>query len=131
MTGAGPYRRLRLGTHESAQIYSTIRTAIRTVGVVVIFYFLFQCVGEFAGTSTDLAVAGSFVLAALINLKFAFAIALTGLACAWGAVERYLRQRQINQFSSRIRELETTIDPNRSSSQLTPWGGTNPQDRMR
>jgi hypothetical protein len=98
---------------------------------VLIFYYFFQCVGKFAGTATDLAVAGSFVLKALVDFKFAFTIALTGTACAWGAVERFLRKRAITQFASRIKELETEIDPSRSSSGLTAWGGTNPQDIMK
>lgn len=35
------------------------------------------------------------------------------------------------EYGRPIEELELIIDPDRSSSGLTQWGGTNPQDRIR
>jgi hypothetical protein len=126
-----PPRELRFGTKSAAELYTTIRTMVRTVGMVVIFYFFFHCIEQFAGTSTQMDVSVSFLVRAVAELKFAIAITLAGAACAWAAVERRLRKRAIVNMGGRIVELETIIDPERSSSGLTQWGGTHPRDRLR
>jgi hypothetical protein len=76
-------------------------------------------------------VAVALAISAMAEAKFAIAITLTGAACAWGAVERSLRKRAITNMGSRIEELETIIDPGRSSSGLTQWGGTHPRDKLK
>lgn len=114
---------------EVDQFYRTARTAIRSIAWVVVAWFGFGALEKFAGESTDVSLAMSFILNALVDFKFSFSIALTGAACAWGAIERSLRLRKVEQMQARIIELETAIDPNRSSSGLTPQGKTNPRDR--
>jgi hypothetical protein len=126
-----PPTELRLGTQTIAERYATIRTVIRTCGFVAGFYFLFRCIEQFAGTSTQVDVAVSLFIQAIAEIKFALALSLTGAACAWAAVERALRKRVIANMGGRIAELETIIDPGRSSSGLTQWGGTHPRDRLR
>lgn len=126
-----PATELRLGTQEVAERYTTLRTVIRTCGFVAVFYFFFQCLEQFAGASTQMNVSVSFIVRAVAELKFALAITLTGAACAWAAVERMLRKRAIANLGGRIVELETVIDPARSSSGLTQWGETHPRDRLR
>jgi hypothetical protein len=109
------------------QRYDTARTAIRWAGIVIVAYVGFGALKAFAGQSTSVAI--SLILNALVDLKLQLAIALTGTACAWAAAERILRLRKVESMQGRIKELETRLDPNRSSSGLTPRGQTNPRDR--
>jgi hypothetical protein len=117
--------------HRTEQTYFTIRTGIRATAWAVSAYFGFGAIGQFAGQSTDEYLALSLVLNALVEIKFVVAIALAGAACAWGVVERSLRHRKVERLQGRIRQLETKIDPNRSTSGLAPMGKTNPKDRRR
>jgi len=50
------------------------------------------------------------------------------LAIVWAMKERALRRRKTEYFQSRIRSLEQRLDPERTSSKLTPGGDTNPED---
>jgi hypothetical protein len=111
--------------------YSTARTGLRCLAWAFGAYVAFGAIGQFAGRSTDVDLALSLVMAALVEVKLMVFIALTGTACAWAVVERTLRHRTVKRLQGRIRELETTIDPARSTSKLTPEGKTNPADRKR
>jgi hypothetical protein len=122
---------LRLEFHRIDQRYSTFRTFIRSLCWAVVGYFGFGTVSQFAGHSTDLNVALSLVISALFKFELLIAIALTGVACAWAAAERVLRHRKVEKLQGRIRELETAVDPDRSTSGLTTKGQTNPIDKRR
>jgi hypothetical protein len=111
------------------QRYSTVRTAIKALAWAFGAYVGFGALKEFAGQSTSVAV--SLILNALVDLKFVITLTLAGAACAWAVLERALRLRKVERMQSRITELETKIDPGRSSSGLTPRGQTNPRDRHR
>lgn len=54
---------------------------------------------------------------------------IAGAAMLWAGCERWLRLKKIKHFSPRVTRLERRIDPKRSSSQLTPTGGTRPEDK--
>jgi hypothetical protein len=78
------------------------------------------------GKETVFALKLSF----LADIKFAVAVTLAGVAAAWAGLERWLRHRKVESIQDRIRELELTIDPHRTSSGLTPKGKTNPKDKV-
>ena len=107
------------------QRYKSLRTAIRTAGVVGAIWFGGEALAPLAGQNTALQLG----LSLIGDLKFTLAIALTGSAVAWGAVERHLRHKKTEYLQNRVKELEAQIDPNRSSSGLTTKGKTNPRDR--
>jgi hypothetical protein len=117
--------------HRIDQWYLTLRTAIRGGCTVLVFYLGFDALKTFAGESTRVEVAISLLLSVLAEMKVAFWISLAGAACAWGFVERTLRHRKVEQLQGRIKQLETMIDPDRSTSGLTPAGRTNPTDRRK
>jgi membrane protein implicated in regulation of membrane protease activity len=73
--------------------------------------------------------AVSLGLNLLADFKMTIAIALTGSAAAWAMIERVLRQRKTKYLQDRIKQLEERLDPDRSSSELTRTGKTNPKDR--
>ena len=54
--------------------------------------------------------------------------ALAGVMIVWAFGERRLRRRKIRSMEKYIKDLETTIDPARSSSGLLSDGTTNPED---
>lgn len=118
-------------TFAADQVFRTLRTLIRCGTVALIFYWGFGALEALAGQDTKLSIALSLVFTVLAEIKFAIAIALTGLATAWAFLERTLRLRKVDSMQGRIKHLEGIIDPTRSSSGLTTRGTTNPQDRIR
>jgi hypothetical protein len=108
-------------------IHGTIRTAIRWAGIAIVAWFAKEAVTSLAGQNTSVLV--SFVLNALVDIKFALAVTLGLVGMGWAFVERAFRYRKVEYLQGRIRQLETRIDPNRSTSGLTPGGKTNPQDK--
>lgn len=107
------------------QQYRTIRTLFKTIGVVAGLYCLALAIAPFAGRETAVSLAMNF----LADVKFALTVTLAGAATAWAVVERKLRERKTQYLQDRIKQLETNIDNNRSSSGLTRTGKTNPRDR--
>ncbi|MFF0919072.1 hypothetical protein ACFYE8_05145 [Rhizobium leguminosarum] len=105
--------------------YRTVRTLFRVAGGVLAAYLLGISLAPFAGENTAVTVA----LNILADVKFALTITLAGAASTWAVFERIAKQRKTKYLQDRIIELETTIDPNRSSSGLTRSGKTNPRDR--
>jgi len=105
--------------------FGIFSTLIKTVGVVAAIYFAQFLVAPFAGKDTLLALN----VALLGDFKFVFSLGLTGAASVWAVVERGLRHRKVEYLQGRIKELETKLDPERSSSKLTTKGKTNPGDK--
>ena len=79
----------------------------------------------FAGQQTVISLFFTF----LADIKFALAVTLAGSACAWAVAERLLRRQKTEQLQGRIVDLEKSIDPERTSSELTTQGTTNLRDR--
>ena len=126
----GPVVQRKDATNELAQtaeIYATIRTGLRWAGAAACIFVSSYVIEPLAGENTALSIAVSL----LADIKFAVAVSLAGGAVAWAAVERALRHRKTENLQGRIRELETYIDPDRSTSGLTPKGKTNPKDKVR
>jgi Flp pilus assembly protein protease CpaA len=77
--------------YEIDQKYRTVRTLIRTGGVVLVAYFGFRALQVLGGKDTSLSVVLTVVLNAFVELKFILAITLAGICAAWAALERALR----------------------------------------
>lgn len=105
--------------------YKLARTAIRVGGCLLAVYLVRDQISIFAGTDTRVA----FSVSILADVKFALALAGTVAATIWAVVERTLRHRKTEYLQDRIIALESSIDPQRSSSQLTRAGKTNPKDK--
>jgi hypothetical protein len=123
--------RERIRIREVDQLYWTVRTGLRCLTVAFILWAGFRAVEVLAGQDTKVNVALALVFTALVELKVAIFIALTGASTAWAVVERTLRHRKVEQMQARIHDLEQHLDPNRSSSNLTLKGKTNPEDKRR
>lgn len=57
----------------------------------------------------------------MVGLTIAFGL--------WAIIERSLRKRKTVKLTKRIEELETKIDPQRTSSGLLSTGETHPDDK--
>jgi hypothetical protein len=96
--------------HHVNEFYRTVRTLIRAGAAVLAVWLGSGAIEKFAGQETSVVL--SLFLNTLFELKFTVLVALTGVAAAWGALERTLRRRQVSYYQDRVRELETRIDPN-------------------
>lgn len=107
--------------------YRTIRTLIRVAGGVGAVHLGQGAIALLSGETTRLA----FELSVLADVKFAVTLTLAGATTTWAIAERVIRHRKVEQMQGRIKELETRLDPNRSSSGLTLKGKTNPKDKTK
>jgi hypothetical protein len=100
---------------------------MRATAWVLVAFGFFNCIQALAGKTTVAEIGLNFLGDLRINNALGALFGAGGLA--WGTVERTLRKRTVKRLSSRIKDLETAIDPNRSSSKLTDKGGTRKEDR--
>jgi hypothetical protein len=104
-----------------------IRQFIRWCGIVACAYLGKESIGLLAGRET----IADIVLKVLSNVQVNVAVSWAVSAVAGSAwyVERRLRKKDIERLSARTKELELRLDPNRTSSSLTPQGDTQPGDK--
>jgi len=81
-----------------------------------------------AGKETAASFFVQWTTGTVSGATFSVSIVLTGVGAGWALYERTWRFRKVKALSKRIIELETKIDPMRSSSKLLPDGRTNPDD---
>lgn len=117
----------RIGLAQVQERYRTIRTLIWGATWLGGIFLGRDVVASLSGETTRLI----FELSILADVKFALTVTLAGAAATWAVFERVIRHRKVEQMQGRIKELETRLDPNRSSSGLTPKGKTNPKDKRR
>jgi hypothetical protein len=92
--------------------------------------FVPATVEHLAGERTDakISVLISFLAdtgeGKLVVLSFGIGV----MGVFYGIRERHLHHRAIRSFQKQIREMQTIIDPQRSSSGLGPEGDSNPDD---
>lgn len=109
-----------------AKGFELARLALIIGGVVWCMSYLSDIVAALAGRRTDAKLLFEAVFIQSGNWLPWLA---GGSGAGYGYAERRLRKKKTEQLQSRIQELETRIDPNRQSSELTPQGDTNPVDR--
>jgi len=107
--------------------FATIRTLIRSCAVIAGLYVSKDIIVALSGHETILALKLAFL--GDWRSIIAYIAAISGLG--WGFTERKLRHSTVNRIQGRMTELEIRVDPNRTSSGLTPEGKTNPSDKRR
>lgn len=94
------------------------------VAVLIVYFGIYRTAHELAGKETF----GAFWIGLLADIKpdeiMAWLTALIGWM--FGINSQRLRRNTTERLSSRIRELEQRVDPNRTTSGLTPRGQTPP-----
>jgi hypothetical protein len=97
-----------------------MQSAFKYGAWIAVTYLIVGCVKDIAGTSTDFRFLVKGVLSLNADRWFAYIVAI--LTSGGYILERKLRRRVTRERDGYIKELETRIDPNRSSSRLEPDG---------
>ncbi len=107
-------------------IVSVINNLIRWVGGVLIAYFGYRTVAVLAGqhTAADIGVK----ILADVRVSEAVAWIFGGSGIAYGWRQRKLRRDTVERIQTRVESFEQSVDPGRSSSQLTKRGDTRAED---
>lgn len=93
---------------------------------VLIFGFLYLMVSRLAGQTTLAKIGIAFL--GDIRLPNALAYAFGGGGMLYGLNERRLRHKKTETMARHSAELEKLVDPNRSTSGITPKGTTRRED---
>lgn len=101
----------------ASRIFDLFELVVR-FGVLPLFFYL--CVVELAGHETVVNVVINYM--AKGNNIFPWALA--GGTTVWAYSERRLRQIKTQRMSDHVKEIEKRLDPERTSSGLTPTGQT-------
>jgi hypothetical protein len=109
-------------------IDANLRLIIRYGFLALVAFFAYRAIDVLAGKHT-LADLGVKILAD-VKIGNAVSYAVGGGGIAYGARQRKLRGDTIQKMGKRIKELETAVDPGRSSSGLTERGHTRPEDEL-
>ena len=106
-----------------SQVFRIIYLLIRAAIWIALAYIGFLAVDTLAGRETTIWASLSLVKSSR-GLPWVLVVSLL----LWAVGERKLRQKNIKSMESHIKALETSRDPNRTSSGLLPTGQTNPKD---
>jgi hypothetical protein len=94
---------------------------------VVAGYYIRDIVRDLARKQTDASLVVKMMLGLSADRWIAYAVGVAGTA--FGLKERRLKRRDIKRLSRRTNDLESRLDPNRTSSELLPDGRTREDDR--
>ena len=105
-----------------------LKIAIIWPCVTVMFWFAMDSLQAFAGKNSTAEVSLEYLTGSPSGLSVTISISLSLAFAGWAIRERRLRRETVARMHGRIKELELLLDPNRTSSQLTTKGMTNPAD---
>lgn len=108
--------------------FSALTALIRWGALVWIASYAVQAVGYLAGHDTLISVVVAYLTETDSGITITLSLSVGAGASLWAAGERKLRHNKVEYLQRRIIELETMIDPNRTTSGLTPEGRTSPHD---
>ncbi len=105
-----------------------VRLGISMAGFVMIFSLIYLSIKELAGTTTAVHLdSNSHIFLHLLSKIGAERIIYWSIclgAILYGWLQRRLRYKKTENLQGRIKSLELQLDPNRTSSGLTPKGET-------
>ena len=91
-------------------------------------FLSYRAIAVLAGQYTFADIGVKFLADVKIANSVGYVVGAAGVA--YGRRQKKLKEDTIQQLAPRIKELETAIDPNRSSSGLTQRGRTRPEDEL-
>ena len=109
----------------TVQVLSSL---IRWGAIVLIVRYGYLSIVSLAGQNTLADIGINFLSNINVSIAVAWTAGVGGLA--YGARQKKLRKNTVERLQGRIQELETEIDPNRSTSNLTHRGDTRPEDKI-
>ncbi|RYH70476.1 MAG: hypothetical protein EON54_01365 [Alcaligenaceae bacterium] len=111
-------------------VIEQVGLTVRWLGVIAGLCFFTWCVHLIIDALAGRATNANIVLSLLANVDFS-AILLWGAGAGgvgYGYSQNRLRKRTVSHLHRRIQQYERELDPNRSSSNLSSTGDTNPED---
>jgi hypothetical protein len=125
-------RELKHGTQRTLALIDGLARIIGSLAkwgtIAWIAYCLYLSVNSLSGKETISNIAVKVFGNLSINQWLAYVFA--GGGCVWGISERSFRRKKTAELGNRVKELETIIDKNRSSSNLPQTGQTHPEDEI-
>lgn len=118
--------RLLRDNAQSNAVASVLRDVAKWAALGFIAYCAYLSVASLAGRSTNADIVVNVLSDIRISQALAWLLAAGGIS--YGRVQRRLKKGTVERLQGRIKELETRVDPKRSSSGLTVRGDTNPED---
>lgn len=112
----------------SEGIVQVLLSLIRWGAIVLIVRYGFLGIETLSGKSTFADIGVNFLTDIKISVAIAWAAGLGGIG--YGYSQRKLRKDTIERLVSRIQELESDADDERTSSKLTTRGDTRPEDLL-
>lgn len=109
-------------------ITSVVNNFFKYGALLGIAYCMYLSIAVLSGKTTLASIGISFLGNVKISEAVAWLFGVSGVA--FGYKQRQLRRTTVEHLQSRNIELEKQIDPNRTSSTLTPRGDTNPRDAI-
>ena len=107
-------------------IVNVLRAAVIAVAVVAVAYYASRVFIAFAGKKTDALIGIQLITSIKLDRWVAYIVAIMG--GTYGLRQRHLRRTSIERTTKRPIELEQRMDPNRTSSGITPRGTTRKED---
>ena len=127
----GELRKLELRYRLYGRLLETIAGIIHKVtpwaAGIVIAYYAHSSIQSLAGHATFADIGIKFLADFRISEVVSYAVGAGGVR--YGARMGKLKKDAIDRMAGRIKELETKMDPGRSSSRLTPRGETRSEDK--
>ena len=106
------------------EVFRTVRRGIKWLALVGIAFCGYLAVASVAGKTTHFSGTLTYAVSAGKVLPWI----VTVFAVIWAVNEQRLRRQKTITMARRIKSLETRLDPNVSSSGLTPDGETPPEE---
>ena len=126
---------LRLSASDRSRLWSQLIAvagpALRSIpwatAVVILGWCTRDVLIAFAGQSTKADVIVQLIADFRLAVVLPWLLAAGGVG--YGVRQKQLKEKAVQRLTRRPHELEKIIDPERTSSGLTPRGRTNPEDR--
>jgi len=111
--------------------FSALATGFKWGALAWIGYCASDAVRYLAGQQTEatISIVLDFLTKTGSGTTTGVSLVTAVLATFYGLKERQLRSRKVEHLQGRVRELESKLDVNRTTSGLTPQGRTNPKDQ--
>lgn len=124
--GIAPKHLIRLKAIDALD--ANCRLLIKYGFLAVVAYFGYRSIAVLSGEYTFADIGIRFLANVKIANSIGYVVGLGGLA--YGRRQKKLKEDTIEQLAPRIKQLESQIDPHRSSSGLTERGRTRPEDAI-
>jgi hypothetical protein len=111
--------------------FSALSAGFKWASLAWIAYCASEAIRHLAGqqTGATISIVLNFLTKTGSGVTTGVSLVTAVLATFYGLKERQLRYRKVEHLQGRVRELESKLDVNRTTSGLTPQGRTNPRDR--